>query len=752
MTTEDFSNFEARSPAAAAFFAEHYDEAIALYEVAIAQDPTILSHYWWLGLAQLLAGYEEESQMTWMTPFLEVESDTQHQAWTDELASVLHTEAVRQEQLSNIEQAWAIRYRLWEIAPQHLSNYLQWLGLSLQLQRFDPDIALDQEMIGRVAIALDADAEASPEFLSQLLGLLKLLLGFNPLHPYVQAFYEAVYPTFSQPPYRDDLSQFLVKTAIVCTETSRAQSSAALSSLAVEFDLKDVGTLFAMLHCLQQGTVKHLEQSIDVAQTCLERSPDFAGKITAAHALMVSLMKLTGRWNAVEQAYETYKTLVDQLLQTVDTSIDIPVTMGYLSRLLPLGAITFYIEDEPIVARPRRNQMAAIAQQHLHTVFPAQAQRYRQRSRVGGGDRPLKIGYLSACFHRHSVGWLSRWLLKHHDAEAFDVHLYTPTLIGDHLQQALIDQYGDRFHITSVSIPATGDRIAQDEIDILVELDSLTTYQGCAVSALKPAPIQVNWLGYDASGLPAVDYFIADPYVLPDDAQTYYREKIWRLPQTYIAVDGFEIGTPTLRREDLGIPMDAVVYLSSQTGLKRNPRNVKNQLQILRDVPNSYFLVKSIQADTDALRQFFDDLAKEVGVRGDRIRLLPNASSEEVHRANLGLADIVLDTYPYNGATTSLEALWVGLPIVTHVGQQFAARNTYTMLKNVGITEGIAWSDEEYVDWGIRLGQDEALRQSIHWRLIQSRKTAPLWNATQFTREMEQAYRQMWEIYTKGSS
>ena len=123
---------------------------------------------------------------------------------------------------------------------------------------------------------------------------------------------------------------------------------------------------------------------------------------------------------------------------------------------------------------------------------------------------------------------------------------------------------------------------------------------------------------------------------------------------------------------------------------------------------------------------------------------------EEVHRANLGIADIVLDTFPYNGATTTMETLWLGIPMVTKVGQQFAARNSYTMMKNAGVEEGIAWSDDEYVEWGIRLGKDAELRDHIRWKLRQSRRTAPLWNAEQFTRQVEQAYEQMWEIYCEG--
>ena len=131
----------------------------------------------------------------------------------------------------------------------------------------------------------------------------------------------------------------------------------------------------------------------------------------------------------------------------------------------------------------------------------------------------------------------------------------------------------------------------------------------------------------------------------------------------------------------------------------------------------------------------------------DRLRFLPDVAFEEIHRANLGIADVVLDTYPYNGATTTLETLWMGIPLVTRVGEQFASRNSYTRMMNVGVTEGIAWTDEEYVEWGVRLGKDEKLRQQIAWKLRQSRQTSPLWNAEQFTRNMEKAYEQMWLKY-----
>jgi predicted O-linked N-acetylglucosamine transferase (SPINDLY family) len=169
-------------------------------------------------------------------------------------------------------------------------------------------------------------------------------------------------------------------------------------------------------------------------------------------------------------------------------------------------------------------------------------------------------------------------------------------------------------------------------------------------------------------------------------------------------------------------------------------------MDIVKEVPNSYLLIKG-WGEQEPLEKFFIQMAEEQGLDGNRLRFLPGVALEETHRANLGVADVVLDTYPYNGATTTMETLWMCIPLVTRVGQQFASRNSYTMIMNAGVTEGIAWTDEEYVEWGIRLGKDSVLRQQISWKLRQSRQTAPLWNAKQFTREMEKAYEQMWQRY-----
>jgi predicted O-linked N-acetylglucosamine transferase (SPINDLY family) len=501
-----------------------------------------------------------------------------------------------------------------------------------------------------------------------------------------------------------------------------------------------------IISTLQSLGGDYYQESIDWANKYLATSPEPIKQIHGTHYLLAGFLESLESPEKTLQTYQKYKQLLCDLVSSETESKSL-----LTKTLLAFGHFFLYMEDNPHENRLIRNRLAALCQKIIWKEFPEEINIYQQRlntPRPALSARPLRIGYVSECFRSHSVGYLAWWLLKYHNRQKFDIHLYSlRENIYDPQQQAYQNEFGDHFHQLCPPMVTIADKINEDEIDILVDLDSLTSYSNCVILALKPAPIQVSWLGYDATGFPTVDYFIADNYVLPASAQDYYTEKIWRLPQNYIGIDGFTVGTPTISRESLDIPNDGIIYFSSQTGLKRNPDNIRLQMQIIKQVPNSYFLLKSLRSNHGDLQNFIAPLAEAEGLDLECFRFLPTAPTEMEHRANLAIADIVLDTYPYNGATTTLETLWMGIPIVTRVGEQFAARNSYTMMMNVGVTEGLAWSDEEYVEWGVKLGKDEKLRQEIVWKLRKSRQTSPLWNGQKFAREMENAYQQMWQRY-----
>jgi len=707
-------------------FNNRYEQVANLYEQAIASEPEMNTHYWHLGLAYLLQNQEEAAQATWLMAMAQGTEEEAEQ-WAEELVQILDTEAQRQADQDKFQASWLIRQHIREFAPTFINNLLHLIQLEIDLGDFTPEHINDWQ--AAVSLQQAPTEKVDPELLLQVI---KKILEF-PV-PETLAFVEACIPHYAQKPVvlTDTLMLVAIKLA---HQIHRPDFAANLAELCFKLRPESPEPL-RHLSGFYSNAGLH-QRAIETAKRFFDNCLDTLWQVQGSYLVLRTILS-AGSWLEVEPLAQRHKSLVLDLVQNPPEDI----WSGIISYLIAANFFLPYFQDQPQENRWLQNQVAQLFQKILQADNPDLVQ--LTWGNHWEATKPLKIGYIAHTLRDHSVGWLSRWLFQYYDRESFQTHLYL-------IYQSLEDHQWFREHVDSVhnfsgQPQAIATKIREDQIDILIDLDSITMDITCQVMALKPAPVQVTWLGWDASGIPAIDYFIADPYVLPENAQDYYSETIWRLPQTYVAVDGFEVGVPTLRREQLGIPSDAVIYLSAQQGFKRHPDTVRLQMQILKQVPNSYFLVKG-KADDIVIQQFFTQIAEAEGVEPSRLKFLSRDPSEYVHRANLGIADVVLDTYPYNGATTTLETLWMGIPLVTRVGQQFSARNSYGFMMNVGVTEGIAWTDEEYVEWGIRLGKDPVLRQQISWQLRQSRQTSPVWNAQQFTHEMEKAYKQMWQRY-----
>lgn len=719
-----------------------YRQAATLYEQAITTEPDVKSHYWNLGLVLLLQGEESEAQTTWLLGMWEGEPE-QVEQWNVELIEVLEEEAQRRESLEEDSVVWVIRQQIREICPTDINNLLYRIKLAIKLDR------CTEEELTEVVEILQSPEPQAVDF-ELLMPVLRSVLEYAPLHPSTLEFVEACLAYVHNESQTYTFLNILMPAAI---DVGYFKRQPGIATRFIELGLRlseNNPELLNQLACLYQNADQH-KKGIETAKLYYSLQEKLPDKIYAIKTLLKGLMNAGGYWEEACSIFHKQQSLLESLIEEQPLNLD-----AYkVSRLLNSYFFAPYFQDNPRQNRQFQNQVAQLCQTNEQIYAQESIERYRtgrlqRKPLLGATAKPLKIGYLSHCLRSHSVGWLARWIFQYHNRDKFQFYGYfinSPDTC-DPLQEWYVHQV-HKAHISTKS-NAIVELIYQDEIDILIDLDSITLDAGSVVLKLKPAPIQVTWLGWDASGLPTVDYFIADPYVLPESAQEYYTEKIWRLPQTYIAVDGFEVGVPTLRRDQLDIESDAVVYLSAQKGYKRHLDTVRLQMRIIKEVPNSYFLLKG-SLDLEAVKASFTQIAQEEGVDSDRLRFLPTDPSEASHRANLGIADVVLDTYPYNGATTTLETLWMCIPLVTRVGEQFAARNSYTMMMNAGITEGIAWSDEEYVEWGVRLGKDAVLRQQVAWKLRQSRQTAPLWNGKQFTRHMENAYEQMWERYMAGT-
>ncbi|MBP0001052.1 MAG: glycosyltransferase [Cyanobacteria bacterium SID2] len=697
---------------------EQFDRAEVFYERAITARPDFRENYWYLGLTQWLRGEEEEAQGTWLSAMM---SGDDLDRLTRELVDVLETEAQRREAIAKDRSALTIRQAIVELAAEDCRNWVRLATLSAKVEEFD------EWVFQSCCECLKTTSREIPDVEQLLEQLWQLDLGNSSVWKLLETCVETASPDSS---VRNAF--FKQAAAILQNDEIDRKLLISISTLWLQLQPESLPILVKLIN-LYQDTQQYAE-SAKLAQQFLDRAESLPKQIAAYYLRLRGLLRSGGNFDRSLEVHRQFEEKLEELVET-NPDIELPdIVQGFATTsFLP------YIEDNPQKLHQLRHRVSEFLQNKLHQTL---------------GEIPVKpktgklqkIGYLSSCFRRNSVGYLVRWLLKYHDRSQFQILAYSLHRTGDEIQNEIASTVTEFRDLSQNSILEIAEIIRNDDLDILVDLDSLTCPQATAILALKPAPIQVTWLGFDASELPSIDYFLVDSRVLPDSAQTDYFTKLWRLPETFIAIDGFEVGVPTLRREDLDIPSDAIVYFSSQTGAKRHPDNARLQLRILKQVPNSYFLIKGLYVDRDAVREFFQQLAREEGVEIDRLRFLPNEPSEAVHRANLTLADVVLDTYPYNGATTTLETLWMGIPLVTRLGEQFASRHSYDFLKSVGTSDGIAYTDEEYVEWGVRFGTDAKLRDRVAWQISRSRHTSPLWNAKAFARQMERAFEAMVKV------
>jgi len=710
---------------------QNYSNALSLLIESSKYDDCPPYIIWYLGLAQLLVGNEEEARETWITGIAQFDSD--------ELIQILRMEAESLWNIGDFQKSWLIRCYLHEIQPDDLDNLLLLVSSGVKAKFFNEWHFHEFQVIER----LEEYLGASEISLANIIDCFKTLITHPPILKVIPKLAVHTLKYFPIKEQREQLIEHLVKIshqlayfygltdeAIDLLKNCLVYKPSDISLL------HQIGFVYFKKNQYKEGRI-YCEQALTISNSLLD-------KIGSIYYLLCCIASSGDNFIEVKNYVYLQKQLLEDILRNQDIFSPRDVTQLFISYFH-----SPYVVDSFCDTKEVQNLISGVCDNSIKSFYRITYDKLTLKNRLNNSNqKPLKIGFLSNCLYRSSVGYLAQPLMKYISRLNYKINLYSfvKKLDPDPIYQWYLTN-SDKYHYHG---EGTYEELAQvindDEINILIDLDGLTSVVPAMIFPLRPAPIQITWLGWDATGLPSCDYFIADPYVLPDNAQEYYTETIWRLPNTYIAVDGFQIGIPDLRRDDLGIPDSAVVYLSSQKGDKRNPDNLRQQMRIIKGVKGSFFILKGF-CDQEAFKEFAIKIANEEGVSESQLIFLPPSPTEIGHRANLYIADIVLDTYPYNGATTTLEVLWMNIPIVTRVGEQFFARYTYTMLKNIGVEEGIAWNDAEYVEWGIRLGTDHELREQVARKIRQSKHWAPLWNAKQFARDMENAFEQMWQKY-----
>jgi predicted O-linked N-acetylglucosamine transferase (SPINDLY family) len=359
-------------------------------------------------------------------------------------------------------------------------------------------------------------------------------------------------------------------------------------------------------------------------------------------------------------------------------------------------------------------------------------------------NEPVRIGYLSCDFRDHPVAHNLVNLFRLHDRERFHVTAYScGEDDGSHYRRR-IQESSDAF----IDLRGQSDRdaagiIAADRIDILIELMGHTRDNRLGICAHRPAPVQVSYLGYPGTtGAPFIDYIIADHIVIPEEEQEFYSEKVIYLPDGFMIADRAPIADkPT--REECGLPEDGFVFCSFNSPFKLEPVMFGVWMEILAARPDARLWLREVHALCQR------NLRQAVAARNvdpERLIFAPRLPTKAEHLARLQLADLALDPRIYNGHTTTLDALWTGVPVLTVKGKHFASRVSESNLKAIGLPEMVVPDLASYRNRAIELATSPDKLAKIRQNLNQNRHSMPLFDTAATIKKLERAYL---EIYNR---
>ncbi len=361
--------------------------------------------------------------------------------------------------------------------------------------------------------------------------------------------------------------------------------------------------------------------------------------------------------------------------------------------------------------------------------------------------RRIRVGYVSGDFRRHPVGYFIGPILACHDRDMFEVYCYANQHESDDLTRRFQSLPVHWRGIADLPDESAGALIVEDGIDILVDLSGHTARNRLLLFAEKPAPVQATWIGYsDTTGLGAIDFIIADRHVIPEEDRTLYTERPVRLPHSYLCYS-----PPAYAPEENGLPAQRnghITFGSFNNIAKVSLTAIETWSKVLREVPDSRLCVKASVLDVQALKGKYLEFFAMNGIGEDRIDVAGRSPNHRELLVGYGNIDIALDTFPYAGTTTTAEALWMGVPVVTLAAGAFVGRVGGSLLSTVGLSEFVARTSDEYIAIAAALAGDRERLVGLRSTLRRKMKESPLCDGKTFTRDLEGLYRGMWRQWS----
>jgi predicted O-linked N-acetylglucosamine transferase (SPINDLY family) len=355
----------------------------------------------------------------------------------------------------------------------------------------------------------------------------------------------------------------------------------------------------------------------------------------------------------------------------------------------------------------------------------------------GYAHKRLRIGYLSSDLCSHAVSILTAELYELHDRARVEVYAFSWSREDNSPLRARVVGAMDHYiRIDRMTDDEAAECIRAHEIDILVDLHGLTLGARAGILCRRPAPVQVTWLGFPGpTAIPQVDYVISDAFVLPPELEPHFTEAALRMPHTFQINDRQRTIGPTPTRAASGLPEDAFVFCSFNSNFKFTPEVFSAWMRILARTPGS---VLWIVADSDATRANLLVEAEARGVDGARLLFAERVPPAD-YLARFRLADLFLDTNPFNAGTTASDALWAGLPVLTWSGQTFCSRMAGSLLHAVGLPELVTYTLQDYEELAVTLSNDKPRMLALRERLAVNRDASPLFDTPRFVRDYEDA-------------
>ena len=479
---------------------------------------------------------------------------------------------------------------------------------------------------------------------------------------------------------------------------------------------------------------------------CYQRALQFRPDDVATIVESIHYRQHACLWGDHEDAGESRQVQ----LRRVRESLDQPAIAAAAEPIAPFPFLAL-----PVATTAGQQRQCAARWAERRFKWAMETGRQSPLFKAGAAPRPpqtpLRIGYLSADFRLHAVAQSIVELFEKHDRLRFIIHAYSYGHDDGSPVRKRIEAAVDRFvDLKSVSHAEAAKRIAADGIDVLVDLAGYTGTARTQILALRPAPVQVNYLGYPGTmGASFIDYILVDDYVVPPDQQAYFTEKLVHLPGCYLPGDSQRAVSAPPSRAECALPESGFVFCSFNNSYKITPELFAVWMTLLREVTGSVLWL------SEANRFVAANLQKEAELRGvsaDRLVFAPRLPSLADHLARYRVADLFLDTFPYNAHATASDALWASCPLLTYSGETFASRVAGSLLRTIGLPELITTSLSEYHDTALRLTRDADLLSGLRGRLESNRLRSGLFDSQAFARHIEQAYTRMWETYTDRQS